>query len=76
MLRAYYDLGARYMTFTHAGNNDWADSGTDSSEHGGPTEFGRKVIREMNRLAMLVDLSHTSPQTMNDVLDVAEALVI
>ena len=75
-LRAYYDLGARYITLTHAGNNDWADFGTDSSEHGGLTEFGKEVIREMNRLGMLVDLSHTSPQTMNDVLDVAEAPVI
>ncbi len=75
-LRAYYDLGTRYMTLTHSGNNDWADAGTDEPEHGGLTEFGKEVIREMNRLGMLVDLSHTSPETMNDVLDVAEAPVI
>ena len=75
-LRAYFDLGARYMTLTHSGNNDWADSATDDPRHDGLTEFGREVIREMNHLGMLVDLSHTSPATMNDVLDVAEAPVI
>ncbi len=75
-LRAYYDLGARYMTLTHSGNNDWADSATDDPAHGGLTEFGKEVVREMNRLGMLVDLSHTSPESMNDVLDVAEAPVI
>ncbi len=75
-LRAFFELGARYMTLTHAGNNDWADSGTDDPEHGGLTEFGREVVREMNRLGMFVDLSHTSPETMNDVLDIAEAPVI
>jgi membrane dipeptidase len=75
-LRAYYDLGARYMTLTHSGNNDWADSGTDDPEHDGLTEFGAEVVREMNRLGMMVDLSHTSPETMNDALDVAEAPVI
>ena len=75
-LRAYFDLGARYMTLTHSGNNDWADSATDDPEHDGLTEFGTEVIREMNRMGMLVDLSHTSPATMNDVLDVAEAPVI
>lgn len=75
-LRAFFDLGARYMTLTHSGNNDWADSGTDEPEHGGLTEFGREVIREMNRLGMLVDLSHTSPETMDDVLEIAEAPVI
>jgi membrane dipeptidase len=75
-LRAFYDLGARYMTLTHSGNTDWADSATDDPEHGGLTEFGREVVREMNRLGMLVDLSHTSTETMNDVLDVAEAPVI
>ena len=75
-LRAYYDLGARYMTLTHSGNNDWADSGTDDPEHDGLTEFGEEVVQEMNRLGMMVDLSHTSPETMNDALDVAEAPVI
>jgi len=75
-LRAFYELGARYMTLTHSGNNDWADAGTDDAEHGGLTLFGEEVIREMNRMGMLVDLSHTSPETMHDVLNVAEAPVI
>jgi membrane dipeptidase len=76
VLRAYYDLGVRYMTLTHSRNVDWADAGTDDPEHGGLTRFGREVVREMNRLGMLVDLSHTSPGTMSDVLDVAAAPVI
>lgn len=75
-LRAYYELGARYMTLTHNVTLDWADAGLDSARHGGLTRFGREVVREMNRLGMLVDLSHTSPGTMSDVLDVAEAPVI
>lgn len=75
-LRAFYGAGARYMTLTHGCNTDWADSGTDEPVHGGLTRFGEEVVREMNRLGMLVDLSHTSPETMNDVLDVAEAPVI
>ena len=75
-LLAYFDLGVRYMTLTHGGNTDWADSATDDPEHGGLTEFGREVVREMNRLGMLVDLSHVSTETMNDVLDIAEAPVI
>jgi membrane dipeptidase len=75
-LRAFFALGARYLTLTHSANTDWADSGTDQPRHGGLTAFGREVVREMNRLGMLVDLSHTSPATMHDVLDVAEAPVI
>ena len=75
-LRAYYDLGARYMTLTHSANIDWADSGTDSVRHGGLTKFGEEVVREMNRLGMLVDLSHVSPGTMSDALNVSEAPVI
>jgi membrane dipeptidase len=75
-LRAYYDLGARYLTLTHGSNIDWADSGTDSVRLGGLSPFGEEVVREMNRLGMLVDLSHTSPGTMSDVLNVAEAPVI
>ncbi len=75
-LRSYYNLGVRYMTLTHFHSHDWADSATDDARHEGITEFGREVIREMNRLGMLVDLSHVSEETMNDVLDVAEAPVI
>jgi membrane dipeptidase len=75
-LRAFHAMGARYMTLTHNGTLDWADSCCDEARHGGLTDFGREVVREMNRLGMLVDLSHTSPETMNDALDVAEAPVI
>ncbi len=75
-LRSFYGLGVRYMTLTHFHSNDWADSATDDARHEGITEFGREVVREMNRLGMLVDLSHVSVATMNDVLDVAEAPVI
>ena len=75
-LRSYYDLGARYMTLTHNVTLDWADAALDSTRHNGLTEFGREVVREMNRLGMLVDLSHVSPATMSDALDVAEAPVI
>jgi membrane dipeptidase len=75
-LRSYYDLGARYLTLTHNVTLDWADAALDSTRHGGLTEFGREVVREMNRLGMLVDLSHVSPATMSDVLDVTEAPVI
>ena len=75
-LRAYYDLGARYMTLTHNVTTDWADAALDSAKHGGLTEFGKEVVREMNRMGMLVDLSHVSPGTMSDALDVTEAPVI
>jgi membrane dipeptidase len=75
-LRQYYDLGGRYMTLTHNVTLDWADAAMDSAKHGGLTPFGREVVREMNRLGMLVDLSHVSPGTMSDALDVAEAPVI
>ncbi len=75
-LRVYYDLGARYLTLTHNVTLDWADAAADSARHGGLTEFGREVVREMNRLGMLVDLSHVSPGVMSDALDVAEAPVI
>jgi membrane dipeptidase len=76
VLRAYYALGARYMTLTHNVTLDWADAALDSARHGGLTEFGKEVVREMNRLGMLVDLSHVSPGTMSDALDVTEAPVI
>ena len=75
-LRAYYDLGARYMTLTHNVTLDWADAANDSARHNGLTEFGREVVREMNRLGMLVDLSHVSPATMSDALDVTASPVI
>ncbi len=76
-LRAYYALGVRYMTLTHNTHTDWADSAAMApARHHGLTEFGREVVREMNRLGMLVDLAHTSPDTMRDALDVAEAPVI
>jgi len=76
VLRAYYDLGVRYMTLTHGRTLDWADSATDAARHGGLTRFGEEVVREMNRLGMLVDLSHVSPATMEDALRVSEAPVI
>jgi membrane dipeptidase len=75
-LRAYYALGARYMTLTHNVTLDWADAALDSARHHGLTPFGREVVREMNRLGMLVDLSHVSPATMSDALDASEAPVI
>lgn len=75
-LRAYFDLGARYLTLTHNVTLDWADAAVDSARHGGLTRFGEEVVREMNRLGMLVDLSHVSPGTMSDALNVAEAPVI
>jgi membrane dipeptidase len=75
-LRAYYDLGARYMTLTHSLNTDWADSATDTPAHHGLTAFGKEVVREMNRLGMMVDLSHVSADTMRATLAVTEAPVI
>jgi len=75
-LRSYYALGARYMTLTHNVTLDWADAALDSAAHGGLTPFGREVVREMNRLGMLVDLSHVSPAVMSNVLDIAESPVI
>jgi membrane dipeptidase len=75
-LRAFFDLGVRYMTLTHGGTIDWLDSATDVAMHDGLTPFGAEVVREMNRLGMLVDLSHVSPKGMSDVLDVTEAPVI
>jgi len=75
-LRALGDLGVRYMTLTHIDTIDWADSATDEPRHGGLTDFGRDVVREMNRLAMLVDISHVSVDTVWDTLDVSVAPVI
>lgn len=76
VLRQFYALGARYMTLTHGDTIPWADSATDAPEHGGLTPFGEEVIREMNRLGMLVDLSHVTADAMSDVLDVTAAPVI
>ncbi len=75
-LRVYADLGVRYMTLTHNVHLDWADSHVANPRHNGLTAFGEEVVREMNRLGMLVDLSHTSPATMSDALNVSEAPVI
>lgn len=75
-LRAFFDQGVRYMTLTHGTTIDWADSGTGLPIHNGLSEFGKEVVREMNRLGMLVDLSHVSPATMHDALDVSEAPVM
>lgn len=75
-LRMYYDLGARYMTLTHNVTLDWADAALGERKHGGLTPFGKEVVREMNRLGMMVDISHVSPEVMRDVLDTSEAPVI
>ncbi|MFW6721879.1 dipeptidase [Streptomyces sp. MAR4 CNY-716] len=75
-LRALHRLGVRYMTLTHNDNTDWADSATDEPRHGGLTAFGEEVVREMNRVGMLVDLSHVAPATMRHALRVTEAPVV
>jgi membrane dipeptidase len=75
-LRIYYELGARYMTLTHNVTLDWADAALDKPVHGGLTPFGREVVREMNRLGMIVDLSHVSPGVMSAALDVTESPVM
>jgi len=75
-LRDFYRLGIRYMTLTHNNTNNWADSCCDQSRHNGLSEFGKEVVREMNRIGMLVDVSHVSDKTMSDVLDISTAPVI
>ena len=75
-LRMFYELGARYMTITHSRTLDWADAAGDNPRHDGLTEFGEEVIREMNRLGMLVDISHVAPATMRDAIRVSEAPVM
>lgn len=76
VLRTYYQLGVRYLTLTHTETLDWADSATDEAKNKGMTEFGEQVVAEMNRLGMLVDLSHVSPDTMKHALRVTRAPVI
>jgi membrane dipeptidase len=75
-LRQYYNLGARYMTLTHNQTTEWADSATDDPKHDGLSPFGRQVVHEMNRIGMLVDLSHVAPKTMKDAISVSRAPVI
>ena len=75
-LRSYYRQGARYMTLTHNVTLDWADAALDSAKHAGLTAFGESVVKEMNKLGMLVDLSHVSDATMSDALNTTEAPVI
>jgi membrane dipeptidase len=75
-LRQFYDLGARYMTLSHFKNNEFADSATDDPKYHGLSDFGRIVVHEMNRLGMLVDLSHVSPDTMRDAIEASRAPVI
>ena len=75
-LRDFYRLGVRYMTLTHNNTNNWADACCDTGKHNGLSDFGKEVVREMNRIGMLVDISHVSDETMSDVLDVSQAPVI
>jgi membrane dipeptidase len=75
-LRDYYRLGARYMTLTHFRTNNWADSGTDTAAHNGLSPYGREVVREMNRLGMMIDISHVSDKTFADALEVSRAPVM
>ena len=76
LLREFHDAGARYMTLTHSATTSWADSATDAPKWGGLNAFGEEVVREMNRLGMMVDLSHVSEETMLDAMRVSEAPVI
>ena len=75
-LRDFYRLGVRYMTLTHNNTNNWADACCDTARHNGLSDFGKDVVREMNRIGMLIDVSHVSDKTMSDVLDVSGAPVI
>ncbi len=76
LLRAFYRFGARYMTLTHTNTNNWADASTDEAKHNGLTPFGKQVVLEMNRLGMLVDISHVSDKTFYDAVEVSKAPVI
>ena len=73
VLRNYAALGVRYMTLTHSGNDEWADSSTDKAVHNGLTDFGKDVVREMNRLGVMVDISHVSDKTFYDALETSKA---
>jgi membrane dipeptidase len=73
VLRTFAALGVRYMTLTHSGNDEWADSSTDKAVHNGLTDFGKDVVREMNRLGVIVDISHVSDKTFYDALEVSKA---
>jgi membrane dipeptidase len=73
MVRTFATLGVRYMTLTHMGNTEWADSSTDKPEHNGLTDFGKDVVREMNRQGMMVDISHVSDKTFYDALETSKA---
>ncbi|MCA1577873.1 MAG: membrane dipeptidase [Acidobacteria bacterium] len=75
-LREFYRLGVRYMTLTWNNTNNWADAGRGQKKHGGLSNFGREVVREMNRLGMMVDVSHVSDETMSDALDISKAPII
>lgn len=76
MLRMYAALGIRYLTLTHSVNTDWADSSTDTPKHNGLTDFGREVVRELNRLGVMVDISHVADKTFWDALEVSQAPMI
>jgi len=76
VLRKYASLGVRYMTLTHSGNDEWADSSTDKPIHNGLTDFGKNVVREMNRLGVMVDISHVSDKTFYDALEISRAPLI
>src|SRR6185436_11280836 len=76
LLRAFYRFGARYMTLTHTNTNNWADSSGDAAKHDGLTPFGKQVVLEMNRLGMMVDISHVSDKTFYDAVAVSKAPVI
>ena len=76
LLRAFYRFGARYMTLTHTNTNNWADSSTDEAKHNGLSPFGKQVVLEMNRLGMLVDISHVADKTFYDVIEISKAPVI
>ena len=76
LLRLFYQLGVRYMTLTHGLANNWADSSTDEPKHNGLTDFGKEVVREMNRLGMLVDISHVSDKAFYDALEISQAPMI